>query len=170
MDEKVASAAELIGKLQGYLVDAKNDLQADKPSFYNVPGAKVFRMGRFIRTYVELMKLFNTKMKDDVIEGFEAIEAEEPELKLVEKFEKLLEDWDAFCHEIENNMEPQTDYPLQKTLPKDLAESDDFPIISKEGDFPRLSLKRIHENFRLKQSIQENEKSYVHIMLLRHAA
>jgi hypothetical protein len=94
-----------LSKLEVVLDEAQNDYAIDVESFRKT---KIFKMGKFIRIYSELMNHLDVRVNDDVQEALEIIETENAEIIEKPMFKNRLEDfirnWNNFLEKVEQNV------------------------------------------------------------------
>lgn len=161
--DKQASVADYISKLQNVLIEAKNEFSSDQEIFLKI---KIFKMGRFIRFYSELMTFLGTKLDEDTVEEMENFDN-----NLADQLKLLKLDWDEFVLSIEKkNNETMLEEPNkgQKSL---VFESNYYKSIHRNNkETGYTSLTDLHQTFRKSQSSIEKKDSYMHLVMLRHFA
>jgi len=94
-----------LSKLEVVLDEAQNDYAIDVESFCQT---KIFKMGKFIRIYSELMNHLDVRVNDDVQEALEILETENAETIEKPMFKNRLEDfirnWNNFLEKVEQNV------------------------------------------------------------------
>lgn len=88
-------------KLENVLDEAINDFKDEANGFYK---SKIFKMGRFIRLYSELMQHLGVDLKEDTFEELENIDFEsKSDADNRKRLELFIENWDQFLAKVEKN-------------------------------------------------------------------
>ena len=98
MKEKLEQIRVDFQKLQNVLDEAKNDVDTDRGLFLK---SKIFKMGRFIRLYHELMKDLEVDLDTDTVEALEDLD---PTRDMIKDLATLKIDWDQFLKSLEDNV------------------------------------------------------------------
>ena len=98
IEAKRSEVAEYIHQLQSILKQAKNDFETDPELFYQ---ANIFKMGKFIPTYSELMKFLQVVVSDDVFRELKEIDSDLAESHLASSLDKFMLSWNIFLQSVE---------------------------------------------------------------------
>lgn len=96
MKELISQISDDIDELQNVLNDARQDYLTDRDLFYKL---NIFKMGRFIRLYSDLMKHLGTKLNEDAMAELEGLDE-----GLFARLEKLKVEWNDFLRDVESNV------------------------------------------------------------------
>ena len=99
MTEKLEQIRTNLQKLHGVLEEAKTDFFVDKELFLN---STIFKMGRFIRLYHELMKDLEIELDIDMEEALEDLD---PTRSLIEDLKTIKMEWDSFLKSLDENVD-----------------------------------------------------------------
>lgn len=138
------------------LTECQSDFEADRELFF---AKNVFKAGRFIRLYAQLMEKLNVMIGDDVADELE-------ELDLHEQHSRFLSDWDSFLGLVEAEANISTSEPVD-TL--DFVNSKtDFVKIDQHKSQEKISIAQLHNRF--KKKLDDQGDSFMLLVLLRHFA
>jgi len=101
MDSSVEhNVKESIEQLESTLDEAKQDFEADSVLFKS---SKIYRMGRFMRLYADLMNHLDVLGDNETASAIEQLEnRDEPGLN--ERLGHLKRDWDGFLQRVEHEV------------------------------------------------------------------
>jgi hypothetical protein len=146
--------------LDSVLNEARLDFENDSESFY---AKKIFKMGRFIRMYAELMGHLDVLVGDEVEDAL-------AEFGFDQRQKEFLKGWDLFLSEIEQKANFNINDELSQIESLYLNENDFVKIESDNNQ--SLSLLRLHKNFLGMHSTELNKSkaSSMLLVMLRHFA
>ncbi len=98
MSEKLEQIRTDIKKLYNVLEEAKTDFIDNRELFLK---SKIFKMGRFIQLYHELMKDLEIELDIDMTEALEDLD---PSKNLVEDLKTIKIEWDSFLKSLDNEV------------------------------------------------------------------
>lgn len=98
MSEKLEQIRTDIKKLYNVLEEAKTDFIDNRELFLK---SKIFKMGRFIQLYHELMKDLEIELDIDMTEALEDLD---PSRNLVEDLKTIKIEWDSFLKSLDNEV------------------------------------------------------------------
>ncbi|RNA05908.1 Prostamide prostaglandin F synthase [Brachionus plicatilis] len=164
VDLKIPLLEENFSKLQTVLDEARQDFSNDVESFCKTG---IFKMGRFIRFYADLMKQMNTKLNEDFVEELDNVDFElnlEEKEGNSEKMRKFLMEWNDFLKEIESKetVNLSQSFQVEDLLPENIKNEFYLSQIVKDKpeQFDKSCVKDLHLDFRKKQDSVSN-KSFV---------
>lgn len=160
-------------KLQNVLNEAQKDFGGDPKSFYKT---NIFKMGRFIRLYADLMKQMNTKLNEDFKEELDNVDFEmnlEKKEAYLDKLSIFINEWDSFLKEIElkGSSDLEQNFQIGNMAP-DCVKNEVYLsqiLAEKPEQFDKICLSNLHLRFREKQNLI-SEKSFMLLVMLRHFA
>jgi hypothetical protein len=90
-------------KLEDILNEAQNDFAIDMDTFRKT---KIFKMGKFIRIYSDLMKHLDVKVNEDVEEalGIQQDDGLIDTLNFKNRLDRFIKDWNDFLEKVEQNV------------------------------------------------------------------
>ena len=90
-------------KLEDVLNEAQNDFAIDMDIFCKT---KIFKMGKFIRIYSDLMKHLDVKVNEDVEEALEMHQDDGliGTLNLKNRLDQFIKNWNGFLEKVEQNV------------------------------------------------------------------
>jgi hypothetical protein len=103
MDKRIIVASNL-ELLESILTDAYRDYETDTSTFYK---KNIFKLGRFIRAFAELLQILNLSSSEKIKIAFECLEdEEEPNSKdsLTNRLELFINNWNKFLDKIQENV------------------------------------------------------------------
>lgn len=168
MDEKKLIEDDLL-KLENVLTEGKQDYQHDASLFYKTG---IFKMGRFIRLYSELMKRLGAHVNEDVLNDLENFDLEK-------RLQNFLSNWDNFLQEIEIkaniHLNEESILFLDQNVPVEISSSSEYFLNIKQNDaesFQKISLIDLHKQFLLCNNYveQNKNKKFMQLVMLRHFA
>lgn len=151
----------ILSDLEKVLNEAIEDSALNLEEFLN---GKIFKLGRFIGLYNQLLKESRVDFSQDLEDLFDS-----QEILYKTKYEKLLADWNKFLFQIEesyllSNKLLQTSIENDvDVLPVDIKESSDY--------FIEMNSSKRFENYSSFQEVCSRVgKKYLILVLLRHFA
>lgn len=163
MSEKLEQIRTDIKKLYNVLEEAKTDFIDNRELFLK---SKIFKMGRFIQLYHELMKDLEIELDIDMTEALEDLD---PSRNLVEDLKTIKIEWDSFLKSLDNEEGKLSSIEIGEQIDQSFFDSSDFLLkIDKESTYSKTSLIELHESFLDKS--REIRKSYIALVMLRHFA
>lgn len=164
---------ENFSKLKCVLDEARQDSDNDPKEFC---AKKIFKMGRFIRLYADLMKLLNAKLNEDFLEELDNIDYELSLKKndgYVENLSSFLNQWNSFLTNIETKESDklQESFQINDSIPE-FVKSDFYLsqiLPNKADNFEKNCLKDLHLDFIKNKKLVSN-KSFMLFVMLRHFA
>jgi hypothetical protein len=149
-------------KLESVLNEAESDFNNDSQLFYS---KNIFKMGKFIQLYSELMNHLEIHVKEDVEQELDVYD-------LKARHESFLSNWDSFLERIERqaSLKYQSDR-LIKSGEEIFQDRNIFSRIEAETH-QNLSILDLHQRFLDSKSeyLDNNRPSFVHLVMLRHFA
>ncbi|CAF0994109.1 unnamed protein product [Brachionus calyciflorus] len=134
--------------------DARKDLDEDISGFCK---AKIFKMGRFIRLYSELMRHFNVNFNEDLLE-----EISELDENFEQRIKNFLIEWDYFLNEFENRVSIKNDscLELDQYFPDQVITEKIFSKIAlkNSNEFNLITLDELHSDFRQQKLLNSDIK------------
>jgi hypothetical protein len=100
MDSIEHNVKESIEQLESTLNEAKQDFDVDSVLFKS---SKIYRMGRFMRLYADLMNHLDVLGDNETASAIQDLESNN-ELKLGERLAHVKRDWDGFLEKVENEV------------------------------------------------------------------
>jgi hypothetical protein len=100
MNSNEQTVKKNIEELESTLDEAKRDFEADSALFKS---SKIYRMGRFMRLYADLMNHLDALDDNDTTSAIENLQSDQ-EHKLGERLAHFKHDWDGFLEQVENQV------------------------------------------------------------------
>ena len=176
---------EDLDKFQLYLNESQSDYENDSTLFYK---KNIFKMGRLIRLYSDLMEHLNVHVREDVELELENYSNNDD---LIDKFRLLNRNWNDFLNRIEQNAKLASQNKcineldlniyassknyFQQILPS-LDEKNNINVNNNDSYFNSLNLSLVDlQNKFIEDKISNNlpnynKKSFMLLVMLRHFA
>lgn len=160
------SVNAIIQSLETTLNEAIDDSKNDFNLFIE---SKIFKLGRFIGQYYELLKSLDVEVNDDLKDALESIDDTNTISKRLDKF---LIEWNHFLDEIEfkydDSMKSKSALSCSQIEVNQLISNE---IITNNEYFIKLSYDNNYEKPTSLQSIcEQSKKKYAILVMLRHFA